>query len=59
MAIVDIMCPDCGDDTSVPARSLLATIDLGQPREQSLGRLTWVCFGCDDLVIRSRPSRRP
>jgi hypothetical protein len=50
MAIVDIMCPDCGVDMSVPARALLATIDLGQPCEP-LGRLSWVCLSCDDLVL--------
>jgi hypothetical protein len=50
MAIVDIMCPACGEDMSVPARALLATIDLGHQREP-LGQLSWVCLSCDDLVV--------
>jgi hypothetical protein len=49
MAIVEIMCPGCGEDMSIPARALLATIDLEHPREP-LGGLSWVCLSCDDLV---------
>jgi hypothetical protein len=49
MAIVKIMCPGCGEDMSIPARALLATIDLEHPPEP-LGGLSWVCLSCDDLV---------
>jgi hypothetical protein len=49
MAIVDFTCPGCGEDMSIPARALLATIDLGHTRGP-LGRLSWVCLSCDDLV---------
>jgi len=49
MAIIDITCTDCGEDISVPAQALLASLDLehiGVP----LGRLSWVCMSCERLI---------
>ena len=30
MAMIYITCPDCTADTSMPARAMLATLDLGE-----------------------------
>jgi hypothetical protein len=39
MAIIDVTCPDCGDDISMSARAMLATLDLWRIGEP-LGRLS-------------------
>jgi hypothetical protein len=49
MAMIYIACPDCTADTSMPARALLATLDLGGLLEP-LGHMSWVCLSCGRLV---------
>jgi len=49
MALIGIACPDCTSDTAVPARALLATIDLSCPHEP-LGQLSWACPDCERFV---------
>ena len=49
MAIIEVTCPDCCEDTSIPARALLATLDLGRSWEP-LGRLSWACLSCERLI---------
>jgi hypothetical protein len=49
MAMIGVTCPDCTADSPVPARAVLATVDLGEFRE-SLGRLSWACMSCGHLV---------
>ncbi len=49
MAVIDITCPDCGEDISMPARALLATLDLARFCEP-FGRLSWVCVSCERFI---------
>ena len=42
MATIYITCPRCTTDTSMPARALLATLDLGE-FFGPLGQLSWAC----------------
>jgi hypothetical protein len=49
MAMIEITCPDCNASSSIPARTLFATLDLDGFREP-LGRLSWACLSCDSFV---------
>jgi hypothetical protein len=53
MATIYITCPDCTADTSMPARAMLANLDL---REflGPLGQLSWACLSCGRLVTAER-----
>ena len=48
MAKIGVMCPDCTADDPVPARAVLATVDIGECHEP-LGRLSWACLSCSHL----------
>jgi hypothetical protein len=50
MAMIYITCPDCAADTSMPARAMLATLDLGEFLGP-LGHLSWACLSCGRMVI--------
>jgi hypothetical protein len=49
MAIIDVTCPDCGVDISMPAQAMLATLDLGRIGGP-LGRVSWACLSCDRFI---------
>jgi hypothetical protein len=49
MATIYITCPHCTTDTSMPARAMLATLDLGD-FSGPLGLLSWACLSCGRLV---------
>jgi hypothetical protein len=49
MATIYITCPYCTADASMPARAMLATLDLGE-FFGPLGQLSWACLGCGSLV---------
>ena len=42
MAMIYITCPDCTAHTPMPARAMLATLDLGKALGP-LGQLSWAC----------------
>jgi hypothetical protein len=47
--MIYIACPGCTTGTSMPARALLATLDMGGLLEP-LGHMSWVCLSCGRLV---------
>jgi hypothetical protein len=49
MATIFITCPYCAAHTSMPARAMLATLDLGEFLGP-LGQLSWACLCCGRLA---------
>lgn len=50
MTIIQIRCPQCGTENSVPAGALLATVSAEDLDPDYAGTVAWICAGCDHVV---------
>jgi hypothetical protein len=50
MTTIQIECPECGTDNSVPAGALLATVSAEDLDPDYAGTVAWICAGCDHVV---------
>ena len=50
MTTIQIRCPQCGTENSVPAGALLATVNAEDRDPDYAGTVAWICAGCDHVV---------
>ena len=50
MTIIQIWCPGCGTENSVPGGALLSTVGAEDLDPDYAGAVTWICAGCEQLV---------
>ena len=50
MTTIQIRCPQCGTENSVPAGALLATVSSEDLDPGYAGTVAWICAGCDHAV---------
>ena len=53
MTTIQIRCPECGTENSVPAGALLATVNADDRDPDYARTVAWICAGCDHVVSAS------